>query len=90
MIGTIILIATGVGILFSHWKMRQYTRSRLRYVDVAHNPLAPLVAGVGATLIALPVVALLPFVGAGSAVLFGVGIGTGVLFGSKDVKRLPG
>jgi hypothetical protein len=88
MIGTIILIATGVGILFSHWKVRQYTRSRLRYVDAAHNPLAPLVAGIGATVVALPL-ALLPFIGVGTAVLFGVGVGTGVLFGSKDVKRLP-
>jgi hypothetical protein len=40
--------------------------------------------------VALPVAAFLPVVGAVSAVVFGVGIGAGVLHGARDVKRLPG
>jgi len=90
MIGTIVLIATGVGVLWSHWKVRQYTRTRLRYVDAVHSPILPLAAGVGAAIVAAPIVWLLPIVGTWTAVLFGVGVGTGVLFGAKDVKRLPG
>ena len=89
MVGTIVLIATGVGVLWSHWKARQYTRTRLRYVDAVHSPLMPLAAGIGTAIIAAPVVWLLPIVGTWTAVAFGVGVGTGVLFGSKDVKRLP-
>ena len=90
MIGTIVLVAAGVGILYSHWKVRQYTRTRLRYVDALHNPFLPLVAGVAGAVVAAPVVWLLPIVGTWTAVAFGVGVGTGVLFGAKDVKRLPG
>ena len=36
---------------------------RLRYVDAVHSALAPIIAGVGAALLALPLVAILPFVG---------------------------
>ena len=37
------------------------------------------------------VVGLLPLVGAGTAVLFGAGVGAGVAAGAKDVRRrLPG
>ncbi len=90
MIGTIVLIATAIGIGWSHWKARQYTRARLRYVEAVHNPIAPIIAGVGAAIIAAPVAWLLPLVPTAAALFFGVGVGTGVLFGSKDVKRLPG
>jgi hypothetical protein len=90
MIGLIVSIAVGVGAIWAHWKSRQYTRNRLRYVDVVQNPLVPLGAGAGTAIILLPVVALLPFVGPATALLFGVGVGTGVMLGAKDVKRLPG
>jgi hypothetical protein len=89
MIGTIVAIAVGIGVLFSHWKARQYTRSRLRFVEVVQSPLAPIIAGIGTAIVLAPVVWLLPFVGAPTALLFGVGVGTGVMLGAKDVKRLP-
>ena len=89
MIPFIILAAAGAGILISHVKVRQYTRNRLRFVDAVQNPVAPIVAGIGAAVIAAPIVWLLPVVGAGTAVLFGVGVGAGVAMGAKDVKRLP-
>ena len=90
MIPLIILIAAGAGILIAHVKARQYTRSRLRFVEAVQTPVAPVIAGLAAATIAAPLVWLLPVVGAGTAVLFGVGIGTGVAMGAKDVKRLPG
>ena len=89
MITTLVMAATGIGVLFSHWRARQYTRNRLRYVDVVQNPITPLVAGIGAAIVAAPVVWLLPIIGTGTAIAFGAGIGTGVFLGAKDVKRLP-
>ena len=82
-------LAGGVAI-WGHVQSRWYVRTRLRFVDGIQNPAVPIVAGVGAALIAAPVVWLLPFVGAGTAVLFGLGIGTGVAAGQRDTKSLPG
>lgn len=87
------LIATlGVGVasIWGYVKSRGFVRNRLRYVDAARRPTAPLVAGTVAALAAGPVVALLPFVGIPSAVVFGVAIGMGVAHGGRDLKRLPG
>src|SRR5581483_376082 len=89
MITTLVMAASGIGVLLSHWKARKYTRNRLRYVDVVQNPITPIAAGVGAAIVAAPVVWLLPIVGAGTALAFGAGIGAGVFLGAKDVKRLP-
>jgi hypothetical protein len=47
--------------------------------------MLPFIAGVGATLLALPL-ALLPFIGVPTAVLLGLGVGTGVAVGAKDVR----
>ena len=38
---------TGAATLFGYLKARQFVRERLRFVDVAHKPVAPLVAGAG-------------------------------------------
>jgi len=70
---------------------RSFVTSRLRYVDAVHTFFAPIIAGVGAALIALPVMALLPFVGAGTALSFGIAVGAGVAAGSREIRhRLPG
>ncbi len=89
MIPFLIFTAAGAGILTAHVLVRQYTRTRLRFVDIVQTPIAPIVAGIGAALLAAPVVWLIPFVGAGTAIGFGIGVGSGVLMGSRDVKRLP-
>ena len=82
---------TGAATLFGYLKSRQFVRERLRFVDAAHKPTAPIVAGAVAAVVAAPVVWILPIVGATSAVIFGVGVGWGVHHGSRDVrKRLPG
>lgn len=66
---------------------KSFVSQRLRYVDAARSPLAPLVAGVGAALVAAVVVAMLPIVGTGSAIAFGLSVGLGVAAGNKEIRR---
>jgi len=87
--GIIWLGVTGAVSIFGYLKTRQFVRRRLRFVDAVQKPGIPLAVGGIAGLVALPVAAFLPVVGAVSAVVFGVGIGAGVLHGARDVKRLP-
>jgi hypothetical protein len=86
MIGTLIIGAVAV---VSYFQARGWVRRRLRFVDAVQNPLAPIIAGTVAAVIAGPVVWLLPFVGLGTALLFGGGVGLGVLHGARDIRRLP-
>jgi hypothetical protein len=80
----------GAASLFGYVKSRRFVRERLRFVEVAQSPAAPVVAAVAAAAVAAPVVWLLPFIGAGTAVVFGVGVGAGVAAGTRDSRRLPG
>ena len=74
MIGLFIgLAALGGGF----WGARRFVRRRLRFVDAVHRPAAPLLAGVAAAAVALPVAAL-PVVTVATAVAFGVGVAGGV------------
>ena len=79
----------GVAGVFSHVKSRRFVGRRLRYTNVVETPGLGLWAGVGATVLAAPVVAVLPIVGAGTAILIGAGVGTGVALGVKDTKDPP-
>lgn len=90
MIGLIVLLVAGGATFFGFRETRRFVRKRLRYVDSAQSVKAPWLAGGAAALIAGPVVMLLPWVGAGTALLFGIGVGTGFAAGAKDIqKRLP-
>jgi hypothetical protein len=86
------LIAAGIagtaGVL-GHIKSRHFVGRRLRYTSIVETPALGLWAGVGAAIIAAPVVALLPIVGAGTAIAVGAGIGTGVALGVRDTKEPP-
>ncbi len=62
---------------------RNFVRRRLQFVDAVRRPAAPLVAGLAAAAVALPV-ALLPVVTVGTAVAFGVGVASGVASGRKQ------
>jgi hypothetical protein len=89
-LGTIVWIAaTGTASIWGYVQARRFMRKRLRYVDAAQKPMAPVVAGAAAALIVAPL-SFLPVVNLGMAALFGVGIGLGTNHGQKDVKRLPG
>lgn len=66
---------------------REFVRKRLTYVDSALTAKAPIIAGVGATVLALPVVALVPFVGVGAALVFGIAVAAGVISGQRAIRR---
>jgi sorbitol-specific phosphotransferase system component IIBC len=75
---------------FAFVQSRLYVRRRLQFVAAAHSPAAPFVAGGLALALAAPIVWIVPFLGAGSALLFGAAVGFGVARGARDVrKRLP-
>lgn len=80
---TAALSAAGVGYV----KSRDWVANRLRYVDSVHGPAAPIVAGVGAALVAAPVVALVPIIGGGTALLFGCAVGFGTRAGVRRIRR---
>lgn len=83
MSGLIALLVSIILAMTGYTFSRNFTRRRLLYTPVAGRPgISGLLAGVGAGLLAAPLMALLPFVGAGSALLFGAGVGSGVLVGA--------
>ncbi|HXL08119.1 MAG TPA: hypothetical protein VN964_14445 [Gemmatimonadales bacterium] len=65
---------------------RNFVRRRLRFVAAVRRPAAPLVAGLAATAVALPIAAL-PIVTIGTAVAFGVGVASGVVSGRREPPR---
>jgi hypothetical protein len=79
---------SGAAAVYSYVKSRQFVRGRLRFVDAVQNPVVPLVAGIGVAIVLYPL-SFLPIITVGTGLLVGLGVGTGVLHGSKDVKRLP-
>jgi hypothetical protein len=83
------LAIAGLAAVGGHVQSRRFVRERLRFVDAVYSHRAPLIAGAAAAVAASPVVWVLPLVGAGTAVLFGVGVGTGVSAGRRAARRLP-
>jgi hypothetical protein len=74
------LIVTAAALVGGFVVARDFVRRRLRYVDAVRRPSAPLIAGVAAAAVALPV-ALLPVVTIGTAIALGVGVAGGVASG---------
>ncbi len=69
-----------------HSGVRKFVRNRLRYVDAVQKGFVPFIAG-GAVLIAvMPLAALLPFVGIGTALTAGLAVGSGVAAGVRDIR----
>ncbi|HEX6534785.1 MAG TPA: hypothetical protein VF041_09305 [Gemmatimonadaceae bacterium] len=87
MIGLVEIALTGAVVLLGYVNSRHFVRTRLRYVDAMQRWMTPWIAGAGAALVAAPVAWLLPLVGAGTAVLFGLAVGTGVAHGARDARR---
>jgi hypothetical protein len=75
---------------FGYLQAKSFVQSKLRFVDAVHHFAAPLLAGIAAILIAMPVVWLLPLVGKGTAILFGLGVGAGVSSGARDIRKRIG
>lgn len=78
---------TGVTAFYGYIKSRKFVRSRLRFVDAAHVPSAPILAGGAVALLSAPLT-LLPLIGFWLPLSLGVAVGLGVAHGSNDVKRL--
>ena len=82
------LAAAGAGMGLSYVRIRDFVRDRLRFVDAAQRKSTPWVAGVAAAFAAAPIVAFLPILGGGTAIVFGIVAGTAVRSGQKQVKLL--
>ena len=89
--GSMLGFAIAVGAsLVGYWQARQFTQNKLRFVDGVHKAFVPLLAGLAAALVATPIVWILPLVGTGTALLFGVGVGLGVSAGAKEIRKRIG
>jgi len=77
---------TTVVAIVAYAQARAFVTRRLRYVDAVQKPFAPWLAGIGAAVIAMPLVGLLPLLGIGTALSFGFAIGAGVAAGARDVR----
>ena len=87
MLELLLIGAAAGGIGAGYVKVRNFVRDRMRFVDAVHSKRAPLVVGTVATLAAGPIVWLLPVIGGGTALAFGIGVGLGVSHGARDVAR---
>jgi len=83
------LVITGVASIGGYLTMKRFVRGRLRFVEGVHKRPLPLIAGVAAAAIAVPLT-ILPIINMGTAFLFGIGVATGVSSGRRELKRLPG
>lgn len=70
----------GVG----YTQSRSFVSKKLRYVDQAQNPIVPVGAGIAAAVVATPIVGILPFVGIGTAMIFGIAVAIGTRAGVKS------
>jgi hypothetical protein len=86
----VLLVASAAAAGIGYWQARLFTQNKLRYVDAVHRMSVPIMAGVGAALIAAPVVWVIPFIGGGTAILFGAGVGAGVAAGARDIRKRIG
>jgi hypothetical protein len=81
LLGTAAAIGAGIA---GYVTSKDFTKRRLRFVDAVHRSPVPIIAGVGAALVAAPIVWVLPIVGAGTAILLGAGVGLGVRSAQKE------
>ena len=84
--GTIAFLIAAVAAVLGYSAAKKFVRDRLRFVEGAHKFTTPLIAGIGAYLIALVAVSLLPIVGLGTAIAFGLSVAFGAAAGSREVR----
>lgn len=83
---TIAFVIAAITAIFGYNVAKRFVRDRLRYVDGAHKPTTPIIAGIGAYLLAIVVVGFLPIVGIGTAIAFALSVALGAAAGSREVK----
>ncbi|HEY0095931.1 MAG TPA: hypothetical protein VGB96_16500 [Archangium sp.] len=85
---TLITLAAATAVtVFGYIQARRFVRNRLRFVDKVHGGAVPALVGAAAMAVALPVTWIVPFVGFGTALLFGIGVGSGVAAGRSDIRH---
>lgn len=85
--GVIGFVSSAAAITIGFTQAKAFTTQRLRFVDGIHRLRAPILAGLAAAVLATPITWLLPFVGGGTALFFGLAVGTGVASGAREVRR---
>lgn len=86
MLDLLAFAATLAATVFGYLTARRFVRDRLKYVDGAQGLKAPVLAGLAAAAVALPIVWILPAVGGASALFFGAAVGLGVRAGARDIR----
>ena len=81
------MIVAGTLGVAGHLKSKNFVQKRLRYTSWIEKPALGLAAGVATTLVAAPLVAVLPVLGVGTAIALGAGVGTGVAVGARRARR---
>jgi UDP-N-acetylmuramyl pentapeptide phosphotransferase/UDP-N-acetylglucosamine-1-phosphate transferase len=90
-IGSLLTVAIALtAAILGYWQARQFTQNKLRYVDAVHRAGVPLLAGLGALIVATPIVWLVPLMGMGTALLFGGGVAMGVAAGAREIRKRIG
>ena len=85
MLDLLLFAATIAATAFGYITARKFVRERLKFVDGAQTMKAPVIAGLVAWALAMPLTWILPF-GMGTALLFGLSVGMGVRAGAKDIR----
>lgn len=86
MLGLLVLAATIAAAAFGYGGARRFVRERLRFVDAAQTLKAPVIAGLVAWTVTLPLTWIIPLVSGGSALVFGVAVALGVRAGARDIR----
>ncbi len=85
-ISTIALVIATVSAFLGYTATKKFVRDRLRFVEGAHKATTPIIAGIGAYLVAMVAVGLLPIVGLGTAIAFPLSVALGAAAGSREVR----
>jgi hypothetical protein len=80
-----LIVAGALGVA-GHLKSRDFVQRRLRYTSWIEKPSVGVAAGVATAVVAAPLVAIIPFIGAGTAIALGIGVGTGVSLGAAKAR----
>lgn len=86
MLGILTLAAALAASAFGFFTARRFVRDRLKFVDGAQTMKVPILAGLGAWALAMPLTFFIPLVGAGTAILFGLSVAMGVRAGARDIR----
>jgi hypothetical protein len=88
MFGLLSLAIAGVVTYLGFTVARDYTATRLRFVDAIQRPSTPWIVGFAAFGIGVPLALLLPLVTLFTAGLFGASVGFGVASGARKARGM--